>query len=122
MTDALKVTLNNVVLPAEIIELTRNDELLWSEGTGRSATTGAMAGSVVAKKQTYTIKWGVITRTQYTTIRDAADGGFIPLKIEINGSVFVNITVYRGAIPGTFLGTFGNTSYFKDVSLELVQK
>ncbi len=122
MADALKVTLNNTVLPAEIVELTRNDELLWSEGTGRSATTGAMAGSVVAQKQTYTIKWGVITAAQYSAIRTAAAGGFIPLKIEVNGAVLANITVYRGAIPGTLLGKFGNAVYYKDVSLELVQK
>lgn len=122
MADALKITVGGTVLPAEITELSRNDELLWSEGTGRSATTGAMTGSVVAKKQTYAIAWGVITAAQYTTIRNAIGGGFKSLKIEIGSSTLANITVYRGNISANYLGQFGGVAYFKDVSVELIEK
>ena len=122
MANAFQVTINSTVMPDDITDVSRSDELLWSEGTGRSATTGAMSGSVVAKKQTYTIQWGVITAAEYTTIRNAVGGGFMPLKIEVNGATLANITVYRGNISGSLLGVFGGVAYYKDVSVELVER
>jgi hypothetical protein len=119
---AIVVKVGGTTLPDGLVELKRGDELLWSEGTGRSASSGQMVGSVVAQKQTYTLRWGVITATQYAAIRSAIGSGYLSLLITVNSSTFANITVYRGTISGDLLGTFGGTAYWKDVTVELVER
>ena len=118
----LEIKFGGSALPTEVTELKRNDELLWSEGTGRSATTGEMTGSVVATKQTWTISWGVITAAQYATIRSVIDGGFKNLSIKLNNTTLANCTAYRGAISGELMGSFGGTIYYRGVSVELVER
>lgn len=118
----LTVKVGGTTLPGEIVELKRGDELLWSEGTGRSASTGRMVGSVVAQKQTWSIRWGVITAAQYTTIKTAITSGFLSLAITINSASAASITVYRGTLAGELLGVFGGTEWWKDVTVELIEQ
>lgn len=119
---SLTVTYGGVALPNEVTELKRSDELLWSEGTGRSATDGHMAGSVVAKKQTYYIAWGPLTASQYAALRNACDGGFKQLVIALAGTTIANITAYRGTVTGDLMGVFGGTAYYGGVSVEFVER
>lgn len=120
----LTITVGGTTLPGGVVELKRNDELLWSEGTGRAASSGQMVGSVVAQKQKYSIRWGVITEAQYSTIRSAIGAGFLSLAITINNASFASATVYRGTLAGEFLGVVGNTAvaYWKDVTVELIER
>ena len=118
----ISVKVGGAALPGNLVELKRSDELLWSEGTGRSASTGAMAGSVVAQKQTYTLTWGPITAAQYKSIRSACGPGFESLSIEVNGAELADCTVYRGNISGTLMGVHGGTAWYRDVSVELVER
>lgn len=116
------VKINNTTLPGEITALKRGDELLWSEGTGRSASSGLMVGSVVAKKQTYTVSWGILTAAQYDVIKNAVVGGFFNLVITVSGTTVCNISAYRGTITGELLSTVGSAAYWKGVQVELVER
>lgn len=121
-TPALVVTVGSTALPGDIVALRRSDELLWSEGTGRSASTGALSGSVVAQKLTYTIEWGVVTASQYQAIRSAVGLGFMPLTVSVNGATAASATVYRGGISGELLGVVAGVAYYRGVTVELVER
>lgn len=116
------ISIGGTVLPSNVVSLKRSDELLWSEGTGRSATTGQLAGSVVAQKQTWQVDWGPLTQAEYDRIRSAIGGGFRALRIELNGAVVANATVYRGTITGDFMGVFGGVAYYEGVSVDLIER
>ena len=119
----IEVKVGGVSLPtADLIALKRSDELLWSEGTGRSASTGAMAGSVVAEKQTWSLEWGPIASAQYAAIRNAVGGGFMTLSIKVDGVSAANTTVYRGGMSGSMSGVYGGVAYYSGVSVELVER
>ena len=47
----------SVTLPAPV-EISVNDEIIWSSNTGRLAS-GEMAGDVIAEKKDVSIKWGI---------------------------------------------------------------
>ena len=118
----VEVKINNVTLPSSITALKRNDELLWSEGTGRAANSGLMVGSVVSKKMTYNITWGVLNQSEYNAIRNAFTDDFFNLKITLNGEVVCNASFYRGTITADVLQSLGNTNYWKGVAVDLVQR
>ena len=46
MADALTVKINGTALPEGVVEMKMDNELLWSEGTGRAAENGLLVGSV----------------------------------------------------------------------------
>lgn len=116
------IRINNTTLPGGVVAIKRSDELLWSEGTGRSATSGNMVGSVVAKKQTYSIEWGVITQAQYDAIRSAIVQGFFTLTITVGSTTLANISAYRGTISGQLLSTIGTSNYWKGVTVDVVER
>lgn len=122
MAAPLTITLNGTALPGEITALKRGDELLWSEGTGRGATNGLLTGSIVARKQTWHIEWGVITQAQYNSIRNLITGNFQTLVVVANGQTLANIVVYRGNIDGEYMGTHGGTAYWKGVTVDLIER
>lgn len=117
----LTIKVGGTTLPGDVIALERGDELFWSEGTGRSATDGMMAGSVVAMKQTWKVAWGPITQAQYDAIRSAIGAGFLSLLIKVDSTTVTSCTIYRGAITGEMLGCFGGTIYWGNVTVELVE-
>ena len=117
----LRITVGGTVLPGGVVSIKRGDELLWSEGTGRSADSGVMVGSVVASKQTWTIKWGIISQTDYNAIRAAVPGGFLTISIEVDGAV-TSFSGYRGAITAEHIGTHGGVAYWKDLTIDLIER
>lgn len=120
---SVSVTVGGTSLPAgKITAIKRSDELLWSDGTGRAANSGLMTGTVVAKKQTYTLEFGPLTASEYATVRSVAGAGFVSLSITVGGATLASCTVYRGTITGELLGVLGGTTYYKGVQLELVER
>lgn len=118
---SFSLTVNGTTLPTGVVEFKRGDELLWSEGTGRGASSGLLVGSVIAAKQTYSVKWGMLTHAQYTALRNAIPNGFFTFQATANGTTLANITAYRGAITETLVGTI-TENYWKDVSVDFVQR
>lgn len=118
----LSLTVNNTTLPGEVTEFRRGNELLWSEGTGRAANNGLMVGSVVANKQTFSIVWGVITQAQYEAIIAAFPSGFFTFRATEGSRVISNVTAYRSNITGEYLGAHGGVGYWKNVSVDLVER
>ena len=122
MANPLKIRVGGTLLPGEVTGLKRGDELLWSEGTGRSASSGAMTGSVVAAKETWTVEWGVITAAQYNAIKAACGRGFKSLVITAGSTTLADVTAYRGAITGELLSVLSGTPYYKNVTAEFVER
>lgn len=118
---AISLTANGTALPAELTELRRGDELLWSEGTGRGATDGLLVGSVVARKQTWQAVWAVLTKAQYDVVR-AIPQGFFTLLVKDGNTTIATLTVYRSNVEGQLLGTFGGTTYWRDVSVQFIER
>lgn len=119
---AIQITVGGTVLPTdELVSLKRSDELLWSDGTGRSASTGTMCGSVVAQKLTYELRWGVITQAQYDSIRTIVGVGFRPLVVKVNDATVASANVYRSNIDADLLGVEGGTAFYKDATVTLVE-
>ena len=118
---AITVTCNGVQMPDGLVKLQRGDEMLWSDGTGRGATDGLLVGSVVAKKQTWTLGWGVIPTAAYNTVR-AIPQGFFPVVVKDGSSTVWSGTCYRSNVTGEHLGTFGGTTYWKGVEVQLTER
>lgn len=119
---ALQLSVGSTVLPGGVVELTRGDEMLWSDGTGRGASDGLLVGSVVARKQHWGIRWGVIPQSDYDAIRNALPPRFVTFRVQIDGSTVAEIAAYRSEINGEFLGVHGGTPYWKDVEVELIER
>ena len=118
---ALTVTVGGVALPDGIVSVERGDQLLWSEGTGRSATTGEMVGSVVARKQTWAVRWGVVTQAEYDRIR-AVPTGFFQVVVAEGAATLASITCYRSEVTGQYLGAQGGVGHWKDVEVQLIER
>ena len=123
----VSISVGGTSLPgAKVTGLKRNDELLWSEGTGRSASSGQMTGSIVAEKRTYSIEFGPLTASEYATVRGVAGKGheFCAVSISVAGSSLENgsRSFYRSAVPGELMGVFGGVAYYGGVAVELVER
>lgn len=118
---ALTIKVNGTALPGEVIELQPSDETLWSDGTGRGADNGLMVGSLVAKKQTWSVKWGIITMAQYNQLRNIP-GEFFTLLIQDGSTTIANITCYRSPVKGTCIGKHGGTWYYKDAEVQFIER
>ena len=125
---AITIKVNGTALPGEVVEIERGDELLWSDGTGRGAVNGLLVGSVVAAKQTWQIRWGVVTQAQNDAIRAIPQGFFTllvqdePSNIEDEPSILAYLSAYRSNITGSHVGTLGGASYWKDVEVQLIER
>ena len=122
MAAALDIRINGQAIPNGIVSLRRGDEILWSEGTGRSAESGVMVGSVVAAKNTYSIQWGIITQEEYAAIISIIPLGFFTLTIATNGGTIANIQAYRGNISGDYIGKHGGRAYWQGVAVDFIER
>ena len=116
---SVSITAGGTVLPSPE-EMTASDEIIWSADTGRSESS-TMFGDVVAEKKTFEIHWGVLTAAQREMIRTRLVSGFFPVTVTI-GETAVTLTVYRGTLTGSILGTFGGVTYYKDTAVTLIQQ
>ena len=99
------------------------EEQIWDENTGRVAS-GSMEGSPVATKMTYAIKWGVLKVNDtsdalhsFKTISDNMPNGFFFFGTANNSTT----KYYRSEITYDVIQV-GSTTYYKDVSVSVIQK
>ncbi len=116
---------NMAILPSPT-DLQPSFEIIWSEDTGRaqSGTNKAkMIGSVVDEKKTYTIKWGVITDSEMSTIKSKLTTGFFYFGVGTSLTQAQNsaIKVYRSEITGDYLPV-GNTIYWKNAQVSVIEQ
>lgn len=111
-----EIVVGGVELPSPVA-ISIGDEIIWSSNTGRSAS-GLMTGDVIAQKQTYAIKWGILTQDEVNIIENKLTVGFFSVKI-LN-KVF---NAYRSTISKTILGTLSDgITYYSDVSVSLIEQ
>ena len=115
----ISIKANNVTLPSPV-EIKVGNEIIWSANTGRSST-GLMIGDVVAEKMTIEISWGVLSKSEYNTIKNNLQSGFHPFKLSIDGTD-TTIQAYRGTLTGELLGTMGGVTYYKSAAVSIIQQ
>lgn len=111
---------NGVALPAPV-EITVNDEIIWSSSSGR-ASDGTMLGDVIAEKKNISIKWGVLKAQEVKKISSNVKAGFFTMKFEDEGEV-VEIRCYRGTTTKEQIGELSDGIFwYKSVSSSMIQK
>ena len=117
----LIIKANGVVLPSPT-EITSTNEIIWSSNTGRTTTSGKMLGDVIAEKETFSIKWGVLTREEQRKIINNMKPGFYPISFVFNDET-ITLDSYRGTITSQHLGYVGDgTYYYKSVSCDIIEQ
>ncbi|MDD7740694.1 MAG: hypothetical protein SOT28_01610 [Fusicatenibacter sp.] len=101
--------------------MTIDDEIIWSESTGRTLD-GTMVGEAIAEKKTIGIKWSWITEEEVKTIKNSMILGFFPITFRDDGED-VTITTYRGTLSKDCAGDIGDGKvWYKSVSVDVVQR
>lgn len=113
------LSVNGIELPSPI-EISVDDELIWSADTGRDLS-GLFSGDVIAEKKTVSISWGILTATEIEIIKSNLVSGYFPLKF-LDSSGYLVIESYRGTLSKTMLGYIGGTLYYKSASCKIVQR
>nr|DAV42098.1 MAG TPA: hypothetical protein [Caudoviricetes sp.] len=110
-----EIVVNGVAL-ASPVSISSSDETIWSSGTGRSAN-GQMSGDVIATKRTFQVSWGILTKEEFTVIRQIPNG-FV--NMSINGEIMRG---YRTTITGNCLGTMSDgITYYNDISTSFIEQ
>lgn len=117
---------NGVTVLPSPDEIKTSYELIWSENTGRAqsgSNQAKMIGDVVAEKKTYAIKWGVITDADMTSIKSKLTAGFFYFAVAttLASAKSSATTFYRSEIQGDYL-PIGNTIYWKDVTVQVIEQ
>lgn len=109
---------NGAVLPSPV-RIRADDELIWSENTGRDSS-GDMVGTIIAQKKAIEVEWGILTAAQMKQITDNVSGkGFFSLEMTEVGT----ITCYRSTVSKEMLGYIGDgTFYYRSASVSFIQK
>ena len=109
-----------IVLPSPV-SLTINDELIWSEETGRTLS-GDMVGEIIAEKKNLSIKWGVITEEDMLLIKRNMAANFFPFTFHDDG-MDLTITAYRGTLSKEVLGNIGDGKFwYRSVTVDIIQR
>lgn len=117
----LTIKANGVTLPSPV-EISSTDEIIWSSNTGRSTKSGKMLGDVIAEKQTFSIKWGILSKTEQKKIRNNLRSGFHAVSFIFSDET-VTLTSYRGTITSEHLGYIGDgVYYYKSVTCEIIEQ
>lgn len=110
----------NMELPAPV-NLSIGSEIIWSSNIGR-ISTGKMIGDVIAEKEKLSITWGILTKSEYDTIKNAIKAGYWPLEINVDGEPYT-INAYRGALTRVPMGQLGDgIYYYKSATVEIVEQ
>ncbi len=107
--------IGDITLPSPT-DFSVGDEIIWSSNTGRVAN-GTMVGDIVACKRTLSVKWGVLTGSEFEIIKNALSNAFFKVTFTDDG---VNITMnaYRGTLSKDMI----NKDYYKNVSVNLIEQ
>lgn len=111
---------DGIELPSPI-SIKVDDELIWSEDSGRDLS-GLFSGDVIAEKKTVTVEWGFLTEEQVVVLQDCLCAGYFSLTFSDAGG---NITIdsYRATLSKVLQGYIGDgILYYKSVSCKIVQR
>lgn len=113
------LNVNDIALPSPT-SMQIDDEIIWSEDTGRDLS-GLFSGDVIAEKKTVTITWEYLTEKEVQTIQENVCSGYFPLEFRDAGG---NVTIdsYRGTLSKIMQGYVGGVLYFKSASCKIVQR
>ena len=110
----------SITLPSPV-QITVNDEIIWSSNTGRTVS-GEMIGDIIAEKKNVSIKWGVLTESELVLIKQVMIAGFFPISFRDDG-IELTINSYRGTLTKEQLGYIGDgIFYYKNASVSIIQK
>lgn len=118
---------NGVTLLPSPVEVKPTHEIIWSQNTGRaqetSGTPGKMIGDVVAEKKTYSIKWGILTGTEFSSITSKLTAGFFyfAMATSLASAKSSAVQYYRSEISYDVL-PIGATTYYKDVTVSVIER
>lgn len=105
----------------EPVQLSTDDEIIWSSSTGRTAS-GKMVGDVVAEKKTLNIKWGVLTESELYLIKNKLKSGFIPITFHDDGTD-ITIKAYRGTLSKEHIGRLSDgIYYYRSATVSIIQQ
>jgi len=110
-----EITANGVAMPSPT-QIKVSDEIIWSSNTGR-VTDGSMVGDAIAEKTTIAITWEMITEAERSSIKSAMVIGFFPITV-----LGISITSYRGNIQSDALGIIDGTTYYRTVTVTVIQQ
>ena len=111
-----EISVGGVAL-ASPVEISINNEIIWSSSTGRSAS-GLMTGDVIAEKRTFSIKWGIITEAERNLIKSKLVARFCTANI-----LGQSITGYRGTITETVMGRLSDgVTYYNGLSVSIIEQ
>ena len=119
-------TANGVTLLPSPSEVTPTREIIWSENTGRAQSgsdQAKMIGDVVAEKDTYAIKWGVITSTDLNSITSKLKAGFFyfALAPDLATAKSQAKKFYRSEIVYDVLA-IGSEVFYKNVTVSVSEQ
>ena len=118
MSEVLKA--GNVQLPPPV-QISTNDELIWTSDTGR-LMNGTMVGEVVAEKKTVSLKWEFLTESEMLLIKNNMVGGFYNFTFHDDGTD-MTIEVYRGSMAKERLPDVGDgVIRYRTVSVDVIQR
>ena len=108
------------------VEVKPTYEIIWSENTGRAqsgANKAKMIGDVVAEKKTYSIKWGIIDGTDFTSITTGLKAGFFYFAVapDLATAKSTATPFYRSEIAYEILPV-GSDTFYKDVSVSVIEQ
>jgi hypothetical protein len=106
-------------LPAPT-SMTVNDEIIWSEDTGRTLN-GTMVGEAIAEKKTIGLKWEWLTEDEVKLLKNSLVIGFFPLTFHDAGKDHT-LTTYRGTLSKEHAWEISGVYYYKSVSVDIVQR
>ncbi len=112
---SLDLYAGGVLMPSPT-EVSVDDEIIWSEDSGRTLS-GDMIADVIAEKKTLTISWGYLEESELEKIRFYMVAGFFTITF-----LGVSITTYRGTLTSVVAGAFGGDVWYKSASVKVVQQ
>lgn len=110
-----EITANGVAMPSPT-QIKVSDEIIWSSNTGRVAD-GSMVGDAIAEKTTVAITWEMLTEAEKASIKGSMVAGFFPVTV-----LGMSITSYRGTMQSDVLGIINGTTYYKTVTVTVIQQ
>lgn len=116
----------SVTLLPSPTEVKPSHEIIWSEDTGRAqagVNRAKMIGSVVDEKMSYSCQWGILSQSEFNTIKAKLAPGFFYFAVAttLASAKTSAKPFYRSEISYDLL-PIGNTIYYKDVSVSVIQQ
>lgn len=109
----------DIVLP-DPVTLKVNDEIIWTEDTGRTLS-GLMIGDIVAEKKNLAIGWAFLMEDDIKLIKSRLIAGFFPISFR-DGGTNLTITAYRGTLSKEHLGWLGDEYWYRSANVDIIQR